>query len=274
MDPEDYVPQYLGRLMASGTFLLLFDGKRLVGLDRFGRKPDNSAWMSAGRIHPDYRGRGLINQMNEHAFALPEMAGVDTARLLISKDNTSSRRAAQKGGYHVCSAHSVFEWNPREKSRRAVGRLSGFEQTTAKKMRLALAKSRSYSAMNGIVYFPPDYGRLTNDVLSQGQREGRLFISPTAGPLLARERRERKGVDLLVQPFARTGEGAARVFDFVRERSPGFAQVSVVDVPGVVRAYQKAGFTLSDWGAHVLVYEKSLKPSYAKSARAARSRRA
>lgn len=274
VDPEDYVPEYLDRMMANGTFLLLFDGKRLVGLDRFGRKPDNSVWMSAGRIHPDYRGHGLINQMNDHAITLPELAGVRAVRMLIAKDNTSSRRAAQKGGYNVCSAHSVFEWEGKPKAKRSVARPSGFVPATATEIRLALSNSRSYAATNGIVYFPPDYGRLTPEVLAQAQRGGRLFLSPKAGPMLISERREAKGLDLSLQPFARTAAGAARVFDFVAERAPAFAQLSVVDEAPVLRAYKAAGFTISGWGPHVLVYEKLLRPSYARRVRAARLRRA
>src|SRR5467141_90851 len=110
VDPEDYIPGEIDWFLKNGKFLLLLDDRRIVGIDHFERRPDGSAWLSAARIHPDYRGHGWIVKMNEYALTLPQLKGVDAARMLIAATNRSSLRAAEKGRYSVAARLALLEW--------------------------------------------------------------------------------------------------------------------------------------------------------------------
>jgi len=261
IDPDDYVPRHLDRMMESGTFLLLYDGDRLVGIDRISRLHDGAAWLAAARIHPDYRGRGLIGFLNEHALQLPEYRDAPFARLLVSTDNTASMRAAEKNGFRVAAEVSLLEWEPKSPAERRARARSGFAPARAKDVRLSIRLSPIFAAQRGLLYITPDWGHATDEYLALAEREGWLYANPMAGPLFARERPGREGLGMVAQPFAATTAGAARVLEFMRERKADWAMLALPDTGSATEPYIRAGFAYSDWGRHARVFERALTPS-------------
>lgn len=261
IDPDDYVPHHLERLMESGTVLLAFDGDKLVGVDRISRLNDGAVWLSAARVHPDYRGRGLIGMLNDRAAALPQYEGARHARLLIATHNKPSLRAAEKAGFHVAAEVSVVEWEPKTPADRRARAASGFVAARAVDVYLHVRMSPIFAAQRGLLYITPDFGHPTDAYLAKAEREGWLFQSRLAGPLFARERPSREGRGMVLQPFASTTQGAAAVLEFLRERKVDWAMLFLPDQPAATEPYIRAGFAYSDWGAHARVYEKEFTPS-------------
>src|SRR6267142_4823208 len=137
VDPDDYIPIEIDWFLKNGKFLLLLDGPRIVGIDHFERRPDGSAWLAAARIHPDYRGHGWIVKMNEHALTLPQLKGVNAARMLITATNTSSLRAAQKGRYALATRLAWLEWRASKADPGGPPRASGFAQVSPRAFKTA-----------------------------------------------------------------------------------------------------------------------------------------
>lgn len=274
MDPQDYTISRLDWLMANGQILLLFDGKKLVGMDRFERKPDGSAWFSAARIHPDYRGRRLINWMNDHALALPELRGASKARMLITTDNKASTRAAFKGGYRVAAKIALLEWEPKGLSERGSVADAGFLPASAREFELHAKLSPAFGAMNGLFYLPPEVIEMNEGALRHAQEHGWLFLSKLAGPLVARVTRHEDRDRLDMQPFAGTTQAARCVLDFARQRRADSVQIVLPDLEHLTSAYIAAGFTYSEWGRHARIFERAVKPGITSSeAQAAPARR-
>ncbi len=261
IDSDDYVPDHLDRLMASGTVLLAFDGPRLVGIDRISRLHDGAVWFSAARIHPDYRGRGLIGHLNDRARQLPAYRDATVGRLLIPTSNAASIRSAEKSGFHVAAEVSMLEWEPKSPANRRAKAPSSFVAATAADVRLHVRLSPVFAAQRGLMYITPDWGHPTEEYLALAEREGWLFQSRLAGPLFGRERPSPQGRGMVAQPFASTTDGAARVLDFLRERRVDWAMLSLPDRPAATEPYIRAGFAYSQWGKHARVYERALTPS-------------
>jgi GNAT superfamily N-acetyltransferase len=248
-------------MMESGTFVLAFDGGRLVAIDRVSRLHDGALWLSAARVHPDYRGRGLIGSLNRHAMALPAYRGARAARLLIAASNESSLRAAAKNGFEVAAHVSMLEWEPRSPADRRATAPSGFVPARPLDVYLHVRMSPVFAAQRGLLYITPDFGHATDEYLALAAANGWLFHSPLAGPLFARERPSREGKGVVCQPFAATTAGALQVLDFVRERRCQWAMLALPDQPAATEPYIRAGFSYSDWGKHAFVFEKQLTPS-------------
>lgn len=261
IDPDDYVPAHLDRLMETGTFMLALDDGKLVGIDRVSRLHDGQLWLACARVHPDWRGRGLIGTLNGHAVALPKYRDAQFARLLISTTNTSSLRAAEKSGFHVAAEVSVVEWEPKAPADRRARAPSGFVPARAVDVYLHVRMSPVFAAQRGLLYLTPDFGRPTDEYLALAEREGWLFQSRMAGPLFARDRPSREGKGMVLQPFASTTPGARQVLEFLRERRVDWAMLFLPDQPSATEPYIRAGFAYSDWGAHARVFEKELTPS-------------
>jgi N-acetylglutamate synthase-like GNAT family acetyltransferase len=276
IDREDYVPSRLEPMMAGGTFVLLEDRGRIVGLDRFERKPDGSVWFSAARIHPDYRGRGWINRMNAWALARPELRGVNYARMLITTTNTSSLRAAEKGGYRVATRLAILEWGPRRKSKRGSKGPSGFEPVSARAFAAAARRSRILKLQGGLLYFPAEALAMTEVMamnarsLARGEERGMLHGARPWGPLIAAFPRLHDKRWLQMQPFATTEQGARAVLGFLREAKARGGQLTLPDDERITERYIAAGFTYAEWGRHVLIFQKRIARRHRVTSRARR----
>jgi len=154
VDPEDYLPGAMDWFLMNGKFLLLLDGRRIAGIDHFDRRPDGSAWLSAARIHPDYRGHGWIVKMNEYALTLPQLRGVNAARMLIEATNRSSLRAAEKGRYSLAARLALLDWKAPKASSARRRPASGFSRVTPRSFAAHAAASPVLALQSGLLHFP------------------------------------------------------------------------------------------------------------------------
>lgn len=260
MDPDDYVPEWMGRFTGDGQFFLLRDGKRLAGLVHGKAAPDGSAWLSAARVHPDYRGHGWINRLNEFALKSPKLKGAHAARMLITHENTSSLRAAEKGGYHVATRLSFVDWEAAWPMDRPRGRRSGFAPAAVADFRLFASMAPVPSAQRGMAYMSfAGAFELNERALREASKW--MYRSPSSGPLLAQMFPDTGERWMAAQPFVATSDVANRLVDFAIEKKAQSLTAILPDVEHFVEPFLRVGYRRSAWAVHVNVLEKRLKPS-------------
>ena len=269
-DPEDYIPAWMDRFERQGRFFMLQDGRRLAGIVHGQRAPDGSAWMSAARVHEDYRGQGWINRMNDFALATPALRGARAARMLITSDNTSSARAALKGGYRVVSTLSFVDWEAPSKGRRPPESPSGYGRCSPGTFRKEAAESRLLKAQGGLVY-GPFTGAFEPTLRAARAKKGWLFRSKALGPLMAGMFADTGERWMGIQAFAASEGAAKRAIDFAVERRAESATVILPAGERFSKPFLGSGFTRSEWAKKVNIWQKDLarSPRRATSSRAA-----
>ncbi len=257
-DPEDYVPAWMDRFVRQGRFFLLLDGNKIAGLVHGQRAPDGSAWMAAARVHEDYRGQGWINRMNDFALETPLLRDARAARMLITSDNTSSVRAAEKGGYRVVSTLSFVDWEPKSKARMARRPPSGFARSAPVTFAREVARSPLLKAQGGLVY-GPFTGAFAPTLGAARAKEAWLFRSRALGPLMAGMFADTGERWMGIQAFFATAGAANRIIDFARERRAESATVILPAGHRFSKPFLEAGYTRSDWAKRVNIWQRQLR---------------
>lgn len=256
-DPDDYIPEWIDRFFRQGAFYLLLDGSRIAGIVHGQVAPDTSAWMSAARIHHDYRGHGWINKLNEYAFASKRLTGAHAARMLITSDNTSSIRAAEKGGFHLAATLSFVDWEATSKPR-ARPIPSGFSPLPPDKFLPRAVTSAVFHAQHGLVY-APFTGAFEPNPRALKQRADWLYGSFWSGPLMAAMFADTGERWLGAQPFLANQGVAERLIDFAREQQADSMTVILPAGGAFTEPFLQEGYTRSEWATKVHVFEKPLK---------------
>lgn len=276
VDPDDYVPEWIGRFLAQGTFFVLVDGPRIAGLVHGQLSHDGSAWMSAARIHEDYRGRGWINKLNDFALSSPELRSARAARMLITSDNASSIRAAKKGGYRVASRLSFVDWEAPSKRPHPTGRSSGYLPCAPEDFRRQASGSLVLGAQGGLAYMPFTGSFELSERAARSARKS-LYRSARSGVMIASMYADTGERWLGVQPFVATNEVARRLVDFAGESRADSMTLILPALHRYTQPFLRAGYTRSKWAERVFVFEKRFalraKPAKPSGARAAGARR-
>jgi len=74
-----------GHVVAVGNLRLIEDGR--------------TGWMEGLRVHPDYRGKGLANDVTRHIIREAERLGVQRLRYTTSTENVASLKIARMAGF-------------------------------------------------------------------------------------------------------------------------------------------------------------------------------
>ncbi len=256
-DPQDYVPAWMDRFLRQGRFFLLLDGRKIAGIVHGQRAPDGSAWMAAARVHEDYRGQGWINRMNDFALQTRALQGARAARMLITSDNTSSSRAAEKGGYRIVSTLTFVDWEATGKPRRPRGARSGYGRCPPLTFSREALRSALLKAQGGLVY-GPFTGAFAPTLNAGRAKKAWLFRSELLGPLMAGMFADTGERWMGIQAFLATATAAEKVIDFADERRAESATVILPSGERFSKPFLKAGFTRSDWAKRVNIWQKDL----------------
>jgi GNAT superfamily N-acetyltransferase len=82
-------------------------GGRVVGVVQAVRLSDHEAWFQGMRVHPDHRGRGVSNALNDACFEWSRSWGAAVARLMVFSWNVAGLGAARSQGFR---AGTEFRW--------------------------------------------------------------------------------------------------------------------------------------------------------------------
>lgn len=75
-----------------------FDG-RLVGVGKFSKMPDGSAWLETLRVLPDYQGKGIGKAFYREFLNLAEIRGINRLGMYTTPDNFASKGLAEINGF-------------------------------------------------------------------------------------------------------------------------------------------------------------------------------
>ncbi len=88
------------------TFVAAIDGTA-VGIVQVVMLSSDEAWVQGMRVDPDYRRRGISQQLNEACFVWARDRGATVGRVMVFSWNTTGLGAARGGGYEPVTA---FRW--------------------------------------------------------------------------------------------------------------------------------------------------------------------
>jgi hypothetical protein len=256
-DPDDYVPQWMDRLLRQGRFYVLTDGRRIAGLVHGQLAPDGSAWLSAARIHHDYRGHGWINRLNDFALARAPLDRAPAARMLISASNESSIRAAKKGGFRVAARLCLVEWEA-PKGERHPRIEPGMGRIGPERFVRACATSRVLAAQDGLVYMPFT-GAFSPTLNAVRGKSGWLYGGNRSSPLMAAFFSDTGEKWLGCQAFGASRSFAARLVAFAAGLGAKSMTLALPDHQRFRRPFLEAGFGPSDWARHVRIFERRIE---------------
>lgn len=256
-DPHDYVLDAMDRFMGAGRFYLLLDGTKIAGIFHGKLAPDGTAWMSAARVNNAYRGQGWMMRMNAYAVRTAPLRRAHAARMLITHDNTSSLRAAAKGGFKVVSVMSFMDYDlPKRKSRQPP-KASGWRKATPDEFLRAARGSKLIAAQGGKLYMTYNGSFELNPRSARAAREW-LHFSKEHGPLLAGMFEDDGERWMALQPF-RGGAKVARALKRFAAEQGAVSFAAILPASSAVRRpFLKEGYTYSSWASRVLVHERRL----------------
>ena len=105
---EDYINEMGPAFLDDGT-ILIAENRIPIGFMKISTLPDNFAWFSAVRVHPDYRRLGVGNSLMKEALKLADDGKTRGCRLMIENSNFRSKGLALKNGFHVVLDLLLFE---------------------------------------------------------------------------------------------------------------------------------------------------------------------
>lgn len=95
---EDYINEMGIRFLQEGI-ILIAENPKLVGFMKITLLPDNFAWFSAIRVHPDFRRLGIGNTLMKEALIRSRKIEAKGSRLMIENSNYRSKGLAMKNGF-------------------------------------------------------------------------------------------------------------------------------------------------------------------------------
>lgn len=95
---EDYINEMGIRFLQDGI-ILIAEKPDPVGFMKITLLPDNYAWFSAIRVHPDFRRLGIGNTMMRDSLVRSREIGAEGCRLMIENSNNRSKGLARKNGF-------------------------------------------------------------------------------------------------------------------------------------------------------------------------------
>jgi GNAT superfamily N-acetyltransferase len=100
--PDDYVISRLDETIRKKHLFLVFSKKGdLIGMSNFTPVFDKSGWLGMARTDPEWRGRGIAQFVQRSIASYARKKGIKALRFFVLSTNTSSIRAAKKGGFRV-----------------------------------------------------------------------------------------------------------------------------------------------------------------------------
>jgi len=179
------------------------------------------------------------------------------ARMLIVHDNTSSLRAAAKGGFKVVSTMSFMDCDVPKRRAKGQAPASGFRKAAPAEFLRAARGSALIAAQGGRAYMTYNGSFALNARSAQVARPW-LYLSDEHGPILAGMFEDGGERWMAIQPF-RGGARVARALKqfAVEQGAESFAAILPAS-SAVRRPFLREGYTYSDWARRVFVFERRL----------------
>ncbi len=174
-DDEDYIADVWDEWLADPNgrlFVALVNGEP-VAIDRVAILSNHEAWWEGLRVHPDYRGQGLVAKMRPHLQQYIRESGVSVSRMVTSSRNTIVQGMAKRRGMQRLGRYALYKANPLAEP---VERLQPLDPGEVPIVRRFLSDSGLFEWVHGLfVSRGWAWQELTDQILTTRAREGRMW---------------------------------------------------------------------------------------------------
>jgi len=164
INKDDYIPQYWDELLSDGDVFVAVENEKIIGINKVKITLDGDGWLSALRIHPDYRKRGIATALTLRS--LQQIKGkAPRARMSISSENEPSLTLAKKLGFAEVASCYLLEWKGDKEIPQAEGKLEILKD--AEKVWSIISKDENMLRNNFLVPHLYEWYRLNEASLAE-----------------------------------------------------------------------------------------------------------
>jgi L-amino acid N-acyltransferase YncA len=115
---NDYALGIVDEIVRARRLFVVFspDGD-LIGMASYTPVFDKSGWLGMARTDPDWRGMGVARFIQRSIATYARKKGIRTLRFFVTSTNSSSLRAARKGGFRVVAHASHLSYDMKKISK-------------------------------------------------------------------------------------------------------------------------------------------------------------
>jgi GNAT superfamily N-acetyltransferase len=250
--PYDYVIPRLEAIIWKKQLFIVFSGSKLVAMSNFTRAIDGSGWLSMARTDPQFRGRGIAQFMQRSVATRARRMGIQKLRFWILSTNSSSLRAAEKGGFAQVSEATHLSRNLGDltKNLRSKGSVSHTYSDSF------LSDSRYLKMMKGFCGYKNTFVKMNLKTLAAVPKHEIHNMTRSAFILAGPDSVEQSGEFSLLQ-----GEMGQALNDLITEASRSSLKSLGGFVPtsySLVRVARRFGFRVDPWARRALIFEKKI----------------
>ncbi len=251
---NDYVLHILDEILGKRRLFVVFSRNgELIGMSSFTPVFDRSGWLGMARTDPDWRGKGVAQFLQRTIASHAKEKGIRKLRFFVLSTNTSSLRAATKGGFKwvAHASHVTFSL----KSSRSLRNISGIKLEPGRISMHQMLNSRYVSKMNGYLRYGYVFVRARRDTLQYTVRKKELFCYGNSSFILKKTDEKHAEFSILTGSVRDTLLKILKIaLEMKAESVSGFVPFDHY----VIRLCRSLGFVQDSWGKHSIVFEKSI----------------
>ena len=251
--PNDYVIARLDETIRKKHLFLVFSKVGdLIAMSNFTPVFDKSGWLGMARTDPDWRGRGIAQFVQRSIASYARKRGIQALRFFVLSTNTSSLRAATKGGFRQV-AHGTHVTCDLEKAK-----ITSEDQIKSKLAPCLIdlnqiLDSNYLSKMNGYVRYGYAFVRANRANLLFIKNKEELFCYGKSSFILTKTEKDYAEFSIL---SGKVRETLVKILKVARE-------LGAIAVGGFLpydyhlrRVSRTLGFKEDSWGKHSILFEK------------------
>lgn len=262
----DYVPDEFPTWLTEPDVLVMVAANsedRAIGMARVALLSPREAWLSAARVHPEFRRQGIGSMINNHGVDWARAAGAAVVRLATEVINTPAMRQVERIGYRAVAQFALA----RRRYQQAGPGTNGGKRPPADE-RLDLAPS-SEAEPAYLVWASGDYPGASHGLyasdgwafrqlqatdLARSARRRQLWSSPSAWAVIEPDE-DRLWLPLFLTTPEDARRGARALTDLGREHNSGTVTAMIPRIDWLEEALTAEHFEIQHPN---YVYEKAL----------------
>lgn len=262
----DYVPEEFGGWLTEPDVLVMVAvdaNDTAIGMGRAAILSARESWLSAARVHPDFRRQGIGSIINNHGVDWAREHGAVVIRLATEDTNTAARRQVEKIGYRPVARFALA----RRRFERPEPGTNGGKRLPADE-RLDLAPS-SEAEPAYLVWSSGDYPSASHGLyacegwafrqlqaadLVRSARRRQLWSSPSAWAVIEPDE-DRLWLPLFLTTPEDAGRGARALTDLAQERKAAMMTAMIPRIEWLEQALTAEHFEIQHPN---YIYEKAL----------------
>jgi GNAT superfamily N-acetyltransferase len=238
-----------------GLFIVFSNEGDLIGMSNFNPVFDKSGWLGMWRTDPKWRGRGVAQFVQRNIAKHAKRKGITELRCFILSTNTSSLRAAAKGGFKVVS-HGTHVTSASKTWNRPLEDQPDLRPFTGQSIELNQILGSNYNKrMNHYLRYGYAFVRTNEANLRLISKRKELFSSGDSRFVLKRTEKDYAEFYIL---SGRMRETLLKILAAARRGGMKTIGGFIPHDYHVIGVCTSMGFKVDSWGKHGLIFEKQI----------------